>query len=140
MHRIPTSACTRCSHQRADFAHVLWLCPVIDGYWQQVVVTLSLPSSIPVPCHPRICQLGILNEEQWPKYTRILLWEMLFIARKAIALEWNWSAPRSIRQWIRMVNHLLPYEKLIFEHRGCPGKYSKVWDVWCSSTLTIENT
>lgn len=140
MQRIPTSACTRCTHQQADFTHVMWLCPGIDRCWQQVVATLSTILSVPVPCHPQICFLGILDEEQWPKYTKILLWETLFLACKPITLKWNQSAPPSIHQWIRMGNQILSYEKLILEHRGCLGKYGKVCDVCCSSTLTIVDT
>lgn len=94
MHRIPAPGCTRCTHQRADFNH-MWLCPVIAGYWKRVLAVLSQILSVPVPCTLQICLLGILDEEQWPKFTRILLRETLFLARKAIVIKWNQSAPPS---------------------------------------------
>lgn len=94
MHRIPTPGGTRCTHQRADFNH-MWLGPVIGGYWKRVLAILSQILSVPLPCIPQICLLSILDEQQWPKFTRILLRETLYLACKAIAIKWNQAAPPS---------------------------------------------
>lgn len=140
MHRITTPGCTRCTHHRADFNHIMWLCPVIAGYWKRILAILSQIVSLPVPCTPQICLLGILDEEQWPKFTRILLRETLLLAHKAIAIKLNWAIPPSTRHWLQLVNQILPFEKTIFEHKDCPTKYNKVWDPWCLSTLSITTT
>lgn len=96
MHRIPTSACTRCTCLHADFTHVMWLCPVIVRYWQQVSEILSAVLSVPVPCIPLVCHLGILNEEQWPRHIRTMLLKTLVMARKVVALKWIRPTPPSI--------------------------------------------
>lgn len=137
MHRIPALNCTKCDCSQADFAHVIWLFPVIARYWQQVVNTLSTILSISVPWTPRVC---LLNEELSARYDRIILREILILACKAIALKGIQSTPPSVRQYIQSVNQILPYEKLIFEHRCYPKKYNKVWDARCSSSLTITST
>lgn len=133
MHRIPTSTFTRCTCPRAD------CCPVIAKYWQQVIEILTAVLSIPVACTPLVCLLGVLDEELWSRHAKTMLMETIFMARKAVALELIQPTPPSIRTWIWLGNQVLLYEKLIFEHRGCPAQYNKVWDAWCSSDLTVTN-
>lgn len=57
--------CARCNCPRADFAYVIWHCPIIARFWQTVVEVLSAVLSIPVPLTPEVCLLGIRDEEIW---------------------------------------------------------------------------
>lgn len=135
MHRIPTTVLDVIIQELT----LLILCGYA-GSWQGIGSRWQIffPLFYQYLClAPRACLLGILEEEQRQRYDRTMLKETLFLAQKAIAIKWIQPIPPSVHQWIQMVNQILLHEKLIYEHRGCPKKSNKLWDVWCSSSLTL---
>lgn len=137
MGRISSPACIRCTASRSDFWHMIWECPVIRDFWGRIVELLSEVLTVAVPFTPEVCLFGILDDEQWPHYTRIFLKETLFLARKAIALRWMGDRVPSLSQWRNMVNSVIPLNSLVYKHRGCPAKFGKVWGSWCDSPVTL---
>lgn len=121
MGRIPTPACIRCASPRSDF-------------WREVINLLSEIIDNTIPLTPDICLFGILDEELWPHYTRTFLWEVLFMARKAIALRWIGSRLPSLSQWR---NSIIPLNSIVYKNRGCQNKFGKVWGLWCNSPHTL---
>lgn len=140
MGRVPSPACFRCDAVRSDFWHMIWACPVIQGFWVEVMDLLSAILGYTVPLTPDICLFGILDEEVWQHYTRTFLRESLFLARKAIALRWMGDRPPSLSQWRTLVNSVIPYNSTVYKSRGCPSKFGKVWGLWCDSPLTLCTT
>ena len=136
MQSIASPKCLRCSAKRADFIHIMWFCPVISRFWQEIIQILSSVLNMPVPLTPETCLLGILDEITWSRYHKIMLRETLFTARKTITVKWIQVKPPAVKNWIRAVNQILPFEKVLYMHRGCSTKYNKIWDNWSQSTLT----
>ncbi|KAG9465116.1 hypothetical protein GDO78_018879 [Eleutherodactylus coqui] len=58
-----------------------------------------------------------MDGELWLHYTRIFLREV-FLAMKWMAVE-----PPSVSVWMRLVDAVIPYKKVIHQHRGCLNKY-----------------
>lgn len=52
------------------------------------------------------------------------------MARKVIAKAWMQTPPPTIWQWKKDVNDTPTFKKLVYAHRGCVHKFSKVWDRW----------
>lgn len=75
---------------------------------------------------PELGLLRLLDEEQWPRHTRMLLRDSLILARKQIAVKKMQPSPPSVWQWFCAVNQILPYMKVLCVHRGCQQKYNKV--------------
>lgn len=137
MGRRGDSCCPRCGHSPANFWHMMWDCSVLQDFWHEVVSLLTEVIEQDVPCNPIVCLFGILDEEQWSHYNRIMLRETLFMARKTIALRWIDRRPPRLHTWKALVNKAIPYEKLVYVHRRCASKFYKIWDPWCQSTLTL---
>lgn len=57
------------------------------------------------------CVLGLLEDEIWPRHTKILMQEMLFLSQKQIAVRWMQVAPPPVNQWMKAVDQILPYKK-----------------------------
>lgn len=93
--------------------------------------------NIEVPYTLEVFVLGLLKVEEWSEYNRIMLQERLFMARKQISLRWMQPMVPTTNQWIRAVNQIIPYEKIMYEHREIPNKYYKIWDLWCNSPTTL---
>lgn len=92
------------------------ICLTIAAYQKQIIGLLStvIPTSVPFP--PEICLLGLLDEEQGPIYTRMLLRETLFFAHKLIALKWIGLPFLTLS--VVVCNQVIRYEKVIYENRG----------------------
>lgn len=125
-----SSTCPLCTYGPGTFYHLIWDCPTIQEYWMQVITFLHDNMGSPVVLDPKLCILGLQPDTDLDKFHTIFIYETLFIARKVIARTWIQTTPPNISTWKRDVNNTLPYKKLIYTHRGCTQKYSKVWDRW----------
>lgn len=74
--------------------------------------------------------LGIQEDDQRPRYTKLLLSLLLFYAKKEILLKWTSPLPPTVRLWENSVNAILPMYKLTYMNRGCPQKFERVWQPW----------
>lgn len=68
--------------------HMLWNCPKLFTYWQNVVETINQVYQTQIQTDPKICLLGQLEKEMYTLAIRIPIIRMLFIARKLIAMKW----------------------------------------------------
>lgn len=98
--------CTVCppsgmANRRADFVHLMLICPVISDFYKLVVY---FPAAIKhFTCTPEIGLLGLLDEDHWPHYTRIFLRGSLFMAHKIMAVSWINPSPLRASQWKLLV-------------------------------------
>lgn len=130
--------CPRCMSPISSFFHLIWSCPAIQTYWNQIITFLHDDMGSPVQVEPRVCILGLLPDVTIDKFTATFIYESLFCARKLVAKHWMRASPPTFRDWIKMVNLSLPYKKVIYKHRGCPAKYNRIWDKWIDNTNTCE--
>ncbi|XP_056425567.1 olfactory receptor 1009-like [Hyla sarda] len=120
MGRRPDSSCHRCGHPDTDFMHMMWSCHYIASFWSEVIQFLNSLTRRPVPMLPRHCLLGLFDEELWSPAEIIFLREVLFLARKAIALRWMDSRTPTVAGWKALVNTSVNYEYLVYKHRKKP--------------------
>lgn len=81
--------------------------PLVIHYLDFFIDLLSEIIGIVIPFNPEICLFGILDKELWLHYNRTFLREVLFPARKAIALQWRNSRSPSLSQWRDLVNSVI---------------------------------
>lgn len=79
---------------------------------------------------PELALLGIHDDDQRPRYTKLLVSLLLFYAKKEIVLKWNSLRSPTIGAWENSVNAVLPMYKLTYINRGCPQKFMRVWRPW----------
>ena len=73
-----------------DYFHALWLCPLIQHFWEEVITTLFLFLGCSIPLSPFICILSnvdILNTCSTQILIALLV--ALAIAEKTILLNWK---------------------------------------------------
>lgn len=86
---------------------------------------------VPPPSHSALSRIyWECSETQSHKFLYTFLQELLFMARLLIAQTWLRALPPTIQDWIAAVKAVLMYMKELYTHRGCPAKYSKIWDTW----------
>lgn len=115
--------CLRCAGSIGTFFHILWACPVIQGYWSHIVKFIHDKMGSPLTLCPKQCLLGLFPNPDSDKFHHVFLQEVLFIARLLIARKWLRAIPPTIQEWVATINAVLPYKKEIYAHRGCPAKY-----------------
>lgn len=116
-----------CSPDVGTIYHLLWKCPVIQGFWSQIIKFPYDTIGYPVTLHPKQCLLGIFLNPDLDKFTKVFLLETLFSARKVIARQWMRTTPPKFTTWMLKINDTLPF---LYTDRGCPSKYYKIWDCW----------
>ena len=109
---------------------MLWLCPKLHIYWAGVTDTLNTVFQVLIPLDPKQCLLNLLDELEWEPLTREAITRALFMARKLIMRHWISEEPPTVREWITALGSTLRMEKVIYQHRGCSGKFERLWDSW----------
>lgn len=59
--------------------------------------------------------------------TRTATKRALFQARKTILMGWKSATPLTVKSWIEHTGDTLIQERYIYQHRGSPGKFEKLW-------------
>lgn len=103
--------CPRCASPQGTFFHLLWLCPIIHNYWAQIVKFIHDNMGSPLTLCPKQCLLGVFPDPESDKFHHIFLQETLFLARVLIAQKWLRAIPPTIKEWVALVNAVLPYKK-----------------------------
>lgn len=134
-----SAVCTRCGADGADFIHVVWSCPVVEGYWREVLSEINSIGELTVPFSPIPLLLGICDFLEAPQRKKLFVFYTSFYARKAILLQWNQTQPPTKKVWLSLVNAALPLYKLTYLGRNCPRKFDKIWASWVEAKhLTLE--
>lgn len=130
--RRDSADCPRCLIHTGSFIHMMWRCPKLTRYWQEVYHIINSVFQINMDVDPKSGLLGLLPTHlQESAHTEVII-RLLFQARKQIALKWLSTALPTKLYWLNTVNSLLEREKLVYVHRGCPHKFMKVWSEWIS--------
>uniref|UniRef100_A0A803J318 Reverse transcriptase domain-containing protein n=1 Tax=Xenopus tropicalis TaxID=8364 RepID=A0A803J318_XENTR len=136
MGRLEHSRCLRCNEPDADYMHLLWNCPDIQRFWQQVMRFLADELSLPQVLNPITCLLGLVDSLLPKTASRSLMRALLFYAKKTVALHWMGPQPPTLNKWIKLINSQLELYRLTYLARGCPLKFEKIWNPWLESPAT----
>lgn len=131
--------CPRCGDTDSNFYHLIWSWPPIQQYWTQIITFLHDRKGSSLTLCPRQCLLGLIPVSKNEKYLTIFLQETLFTARMQIAQLWLRPVSPTFQQWKRAINLTLPYKRVLYSHRGCPGKFNKIWNRWVNDSSTCTD-
>lgn len=103
--------CPKCHAHSGDLLHLLWRCPKLRRYWEQVVQCINKVFKICLSLDPRQCILNDLETVVPDKQHIIAVTRCLFIAQKLIAQRWMASSSPEMNLWVTEVNRVLRLEK-----------------------------
>lgn len=69
------STCPLCHKETGMFFHLIWACPLIQGFWKQAVDFLHDTMGSPLTLDPKQCILGIFPDPDINSFTKIFLHE-----------------------------------------------------------------
>lgn len=76
--------CNRCQSPDSTYLHIFWTCPLLVKYWTAIFESINIRLQLTLPVSPELALLGIHDDDQRPKYTKILISLLLFYAKKEI--------------------------------------------------------
>lgn len=127
-HRDPM--CPRRRVEEGSFWHMVWSCPKIQPYWQEVADALTEVCGSRIPFEPLTLLLSHLEEVQGDRYIKLCLTFSLFYAKREILLRWKLAERPTKASWCQSIHSVLPLYRLTYQSRQCPAKFDKVWSGW----------
>ena len=142
LHRIKpqySEFCPRCKTGTGTLIHMFWSCPCLNTSWISIVNELSDIIGTTIPTEPRIILLGdtsmIKVNKNKLKFIRIAL----IIANKCIAMQWKDEHPPTSARWTDELASCLPNEKIMYNLKGKPGEFKKIWGGFLTFNISIES-
>lgn len=83
-----------------------------------------------VPLSPLPLLLGVMESLDGSRTDKLFLGVATMVAKRDIAVAWKDPASPPITKWRKEVDWCAMQEKPVYEARGCPAKYGRIWDKW----------
>ena len=97
------AACPRCGQSDAELVHVLWSCPTIQLYWDQVLSRLSSCTGREIPRTDTCCLLLTMRRgREFRAMTRFIDLGLL-LAKRLLTRGWKAPVPPHIDAWVNSV-------------------------------------
>lgn len=127
--RRPNDNCPRC-RRTGDLIHMVWRCPKLFRYWEEVTGNLGNIFGTTVANEPLACILGHRRVMGERLSTTLAVTRALFQARKLIALRWQVKEPPTVKDWISTMNETLGRERMVYIKRGNLQEFESMWKMW----------
>lgn len=122
--------CVRGCGDVGTFFHILWDCPKIQDYWQRISEIMSEVVGLGVRKETRWHILGVTGDITWPKQCKTWLALASVIAKRNIARLWGANAAPTMKDWEKDLDRCQRAEQVVYQSRGCPQKWEKIWTAW----------
>lgn len=122
---LQSPLCAKCRTSQGDHTHLIWRCKKLPWYWVKILETLEKVFHTNILLRPNYCILGILDDLDLTDFQKVAINRALFQA-------WKLILPPTYREWVTHMGDTHQLEKVIIQHRGCPGKFEKLWGDWLS--------
>ena len=103
MYETAKAGCPRCTHDKADFMHMVWQCPVIADAWEIVLDNIADITESAIPNTPNSCLLGIRRVNKQNRYRNKFLDLALVLYKRQIAMNWKASKAPEIKIWLKIL-------------------------------------
>lgn len=127
--RRPNDNCPRCQRS-GDLIHMLWRCPKLFRYWEEVTGNLGSIFGAIVVKEAITCILGYRRALGERLSTTLAITRALFQARKMVTLRWQSKDPPSVKDWISTINDTLSRERVEYIKRGNLQEFESMWKPW----------
>ena len=122
--------CNRNCEERGTFYHTIWSCPYIVHYWTNILNCINGVNGIDTNMTPSLCLLNIWGATDLSRAQRLWTTLGLGIAKRNIARKWGSDLAPLLNDWKKDMDWCMLAEKVIYESRGCPQKWKKIWEDW----------
>lgn len=101
--------------------HLLWSCPQVNSFWEQVFKVLNDVMGSPIPLCLKACVLLPNPENFYFHYSYTCFVESVYSAKKAIARTWLSPWSPAFSEWLNMINIALPLKKMAIPTQNMPN-------------------
>lgn len=104
MYPTQSDRCPKCTTELGTFLHVVWACPVMQTFWEGVVLEINLVGNLSLGLGPLVLLLGVCDRVASSTHKRLFV----FYARKVTLLNWKKPNHPKVSQWKALVDSILP--------------------------------
>lgn len=106
---------------------MVWRCSVVTCYWESITRELSEVLGWEVLSNPVHVLLGVTEGLDGSRAEKHFLNTALMVAKRDIAVHWLSPTTPTLAHWCRGVDWCAAQERPLYEARGCPKKFHKMW-------------
>lgn len=106
---------------------MFWACPCLESYWAFVLKVLTDVTGTTILAEPRVILLVDTSMVKVVKSELKFIRIALITANKCIAMHWKDVEPPSTTRWTSELVSCIPYEKIMYNLKGKPGEFKKIW-------------
>lgn len=125
---IESELCWNCRHSYGSFVHLMWNCPRVKPFWEEVFTRINLVTNSVVP---KNAILVILGDSTYVKklHKGIQDWILtaLACAKKNVLKCWKASPPPSTEDWINDLCKIAAMEKIMAKRLKLMEKFMDKW-------------
>lgn len=125
-----SSNCRRGCGEVATFIHIIWECSIIQSYWQEIHCVFREVLEADIQPEARRCLLNVWEPTDLSVHVKSWVMLALMIAKRNIAQKWGAAQPPTLEKWKQGLDWAMFAEKSVYSARGCPKKWTKVWEPW----------
>lgn len=128
----------RCGGKEGCLVHLLWSCPLITPFWDQIKLHLPKFTDRMIP---EDSAFFLLHHYKFPSgsYKNSVFLHQLNAARSCISGNWRKTIPPSLSVWAPRVNKIMPMEKLVASELGNSTKFEEYWFYWKEFTSSADS-
>lgn len=122
--------CWRNCGSLGTLLHIMWECPVIQQFWDDVFLKIRQITSLNLHKSPDMALLS-LGIEKIPKQTRNLVTHILLAARLTITRKWKQSSTPDALEVFSLVDLHKRYERISAIKLNRIPQFDMSWKLWC---------
>lgn len=120
--------CWNCKSSQGSFIHMIWLCPKIHTFWDNIFFRIKLIINADINKDPKLAILGDtsnLKEILTPNIKWIIT--ALNCAKIIIFRGWKAHTTPNVESWLNDLSTLASMEKTLALRLKCSDKHQKKW-------------
>lgn len=113
--------------------HQWWNFRILQKYWGKVITGMSRISKTHIDLSLRLCLLNIWDATDLSRTEKIWVTLGCMVAKPNIVKTWKGGVQPKYSDWESDMDLCMQAERAVYERRGCPHKWTKIWAPWNES-------
>lgn len=127
---IPVDSCWRCNGSGASILHILWSCPALKDWWNNIYQIIFEVLHKKFPISAKLCVLGStieLHDNDFSCFEKRWIILALTTAKRILLRHWRKKHPPPYEEWTTTMAQLAACERVTYSLLDKLDQYTLSW-------------